>query len=166
MMPNVAKALKDEISRISRREVKSVTALIGKSHGELKKIVADLRKRVGLLERENRRLLARERKDASESPQTPSEETAKARLTSIGIRSLRSRLRLSQADFAKLLGTTAHSVYLWEKKDGALRPRDKTRAALLSIRGLGAREAKEKLGEDKGKSNRKGASSQKRTKTR
>jgi len=63
-------------------------------------------------------------------------------------------LRLSQADFGKLLGTTAHSVYLWEKKDGALSLRDKTKAAILSIRGLGAREARTKLGEAKGKRKR------------
>jgi len=34
-----------------------------------------------------------------------------------------------------------------ERKEGALSLRDKTKAALLSIRGLGAREAKEKLAE-------------------
>jgi hypothetical protein len=38
-------------------------------------------------------------------------------------------------------------VYLWEKKIGALNLRDKTKSAILSSRGLGAREAKEKLAE-------------------
>jgi DNA-binding transcriptional regulator YiaG len=79
------------------------------------------------------------RKYQIESPQKPDEETGKERLTSKGIRSLRRKLRLSQFDFGKLLGTTAHAVYLWEKKQGPLRLRDKTKAALLSIRGLGAR---------------------------
>lgn len=60
---------------------------------------------------------------------------------------LRKKLRLSQADFGKLLGTTPHAVYLWEKKLGALNLQDKTKAAILSVRGLGAREAKEKLAE-------------------
>jgi hypothetical protein len=60
-------------------------------------------------------------------------------------------LRLSQLDFAKLLGTTAHSVYLWEKKEGALKLRDKTKQALLSIRGLRAGEARTKLDEAGGK---------------
>jgi len=73
------------------------------------------------------------------------EEGKKARFASRGIQSLRKKLRLSQADFGKLLGTTAHSVYLWEKKAGVLNLRDKTKAAILSIKGLGAREAKEKL---------------------
>jgi len=60
-------------------------------------------------------------------------------------------LRLSQLDFGKLLGTTAHSVYLWEKKEGALKLRDKTRQALLSIKGLRAGEARAKLDEAGGK---------------
>jgi len=63
------------------------------------------------------------------------------------IRALRKKLRLSQADFGKLLGATPHAVYVWEKKIGALNLRDKTKAAILPVRGLGAREAKEKLEE-------------------
>ena len=56
-------------------------------------------------------------------------------------------MKFGQADFGKLLGTTPGAVYLWEKKIGALNLRDKTKAAILSVRGLGAREAREKLAE-------------------
>jgi DNA-binding transcriptional regulator YiaG len=146
-MSNVAKVLKAEIMRISRKEAKAATQGIGKSNTWLRKIVADLKKRVVLLEEENKRLVAAMRKYPVESPQKPDEETNQSRLTSKGIHSLRGRLGLSQADFGKLLGTTGHSVYLWEKKKGPLRLRDKTKAALLSIRGLGTKEAKEKLAE-------------------
>jgi hypothetical protein len=72
-------------------------------------------------------------------------------------------LRLSQTDFGKLLGTTPHAVYLWERKEGALNLRDKTKGAILSIRGLGAREAEEKLAEAGRKLNkRREAASKKR----
>jgi DNA-binding transcriptional regulator YiaG len=150
-MSNIAKVLKAEIMRISRKEAKEATQEIGKSNTWLRKIVADLKKRVALLEKENKRLVETMRRYRIESPQKPDEETGKARLTSKGIRSLRRKLRLSQLDFGKLLGTTAHSVYLWEKKEGALKLRDKTRQALLSVRGLGAREARTKLDEAGGK---------------
>ena len=153
-MSNIAKVLKAEIARISRREAKTAVGAIGKSHTVVKKTVAGLRKKVAFLEKENRRLVATMKKHQVESPQALAEETTKARLTSKGIRSLRNRLRLSQFDFGKLLGTTAHSVYLWERKEGALRLRDKTKAALLSIRGLGAREASTKLAEAQAKSSR------------
>jgi hypothetical protein len=40
---------------------------------------------------------------------------------------------------------TTHAVYLWESKEGPLNLREKTKAALVSIKEMGAREAKEKL---------------------
>jgi DNA-binding transcriptional regulator YiaG len=154
-MSNVVKILKTEIAKISKREAKSATQAIGKSNTWLRKVVADLKKRVVLLEKENRRLMATVKKYQVEPPQkVDQEETSKARLTSRGIRSLRRRLRLSQLDFGKLLGAASHSVYLWEKKEGALRLRDKTRQALLSIRGLSAGEARARLEEAKGKRKR------------
>ena len=147
-MSNVVKILKAEIARISKREAKSATKAIGKSNTWLRKTAADLKKRLVLLEKENKRLVAAMKKFQVEEPQKlDQEEGKKARFTSKGILALRKKLRLSQADFGKLLGTTAHSVYLWETKIGALNLRDKTKAALLSIRGLTARDAKEKLAE-------------------
>jgi DNA-binding transcriptional regulator YiaG len=144
-MRNVAKILKDEISRISRREARSHVDPIGKSHAALKKVVTDLKKRIAVLEKENRRLMKPKGKDKTESAQTPTQGGVKVRFTSKSIRSLRSRLGLSQSDFAKLVGAAVQSVYLWENKEGVLSLRDKTRQALLSIRGLGAKEAKERL---------------------
>jgi DNA-binding transcriptional regulator YiaG len=147
-MSNVVKILKAEIARISKKEAKSATQAIGKSNTWLRKTVADLKKRMLFLEKENKRLIAVVKKFQVEEPEkVEQEEGKKARFTSRGIHALRKKLRLSQADFGKLLGTTPHAVYLWEKKIGALNLRDKTKAAILSIRGLGAREAKEKLAE-------------------
>jgi DNA-binding transcriptional regulator YiaG len=147
-MSNVVNVLKAEIARISKREAKSATQGIGKSNVWLRKTAADLRKRVLLLEKENKRLIAAMKKYQATQPEKVDQEKArKARFTSRGIRALRKKLRLSQADFGKLLGTTPGAVYLWEKKERALNLRDKTKAAILANRGLGAREAKEKLAE-------------------
>jgi DNA-binding transcriptional regulator YiaG len=163
-MSNVVKILKGEIARISKREARSATQGIGRSNTWLRKTVADLKKRLVLLEKENKRLAATVKKYQVESPQESDQEgSSKARFTSRGVQSLRRKLRLSQADFGKLLGTTAHSVYLWEKKEGALNLRDKTKAAILSIRGLGAREAKEKLAELGGEIRRVVSKKRKRT---
>jgi DNA-binding transcriptional regulator YiaG len=145
-MSNIAKALKAEISRISRKEAKTATGPIAKSNIDLKKTVVDLKKRLAALEKENKRLLAGVKKEKSVKAPEPLEETKKARITSTTIRSLRSRLGLSQSEFGKLAGVTTGAVYLWENKEGPLNLRDKTKAALLSIKGMGAREAKEKLG--------------------
>jgi DNA-binding transcriptional regulator YiaG len=148
IMSNVVKILKAEIARISKKEAKSATQAIGKSNTWLRKTVADLKRRLVLLEKENKRLGATLKKYQVAQPENADqEEGKKARFTSKGILALRKKLRLSQADFGKLLGTTPHAVYLWEKKIGALNLRDKTKAAILSVRELGAREAKEKLAE-------------------
>jgi DNA-binding transcriptional regulator YiaG len=144
-MSNVAKALKAEISRISRKEVKSATGPIAKANIDLKKTVVDLKKRLTALENENKRLLAGVKKEKPVSASESSEETKKARITSTTIRSLRSRLGLSQAEFGKLAGVTTGAVYLWEKKEGPLNLRDKTKAALLSIKGMGAKTGKLKM---------------------
>jgi DNA-binding transcriptional regulator YiaG len=145
IMSNVAKALKAEIARISRKEVKSAVDPIAKSNTGLKKIVVDLKRRVTALEKENKRLLAGAKKDKSVKSAEPSEEAKKARITSTTIRSLRKKLGLSQADFGKLAGVTTHMVYLWETKEGPLNLREKSKAAILSFKGMGAREAKGKL---------------------
>jgi DNA-binding transcriptional regulator YiaG len=147
-MSNIVKVLKAEIARISKKEAKSATQGIAKSTAWLRKTVANLKKRLVLLEKENKRLVGAMKKYQVTQPEKDEqEEGKKARFTSRGILALRNKLRLSQADFGKLLGTTPHAVYLWEKKVGALNLRGKTKAAILSIRGLGAREAKEKLAE-------------------
>ena len=151
-MSDIQKVLKAEIARISRKEARSASQGIGKSNTWLRKVVADLKRRMLLLEKENKRLAATLKTCSAESPQElVQEDGRKARFTSRGIHSLRNRLRLSQAEFGKLLGTTPHAVYIWEKKGGALSLREKTKAAILSIRGLGAREAKQKLEEIEGR---------------
>jgi DNA-binding transcriptional regulator YiaG len=114
--------------------------------------VADLKRRVLLLEKDNKGLLKAMKRYQEEYPEKPPEEIKKVRLTSRGVRSLRGRLRLTQADFAKLVGTTTHAVYLWEKKEGGLKLRDKTKEALLSIKGLRAEEARTRLTETETKS--------------
>jgi DNA-binding transcriptional regulator YiaG len=147
-MSNVVKILKAEIARISKKEAKSATEAIGKSNTWLRKTVADLKKRLVLLEKENKSLVAAmKRYEKAQPEKVDTEEGKKARFTSRGIRALRKKLRLSQADFGKLLGATPGAVHLWEKKVGALNLRDKTKAAILSVRGFGAGEAKEKLKE-------------------
>jgi transcriptional regulator with XRE-family HTH domain len=66
------------------------------------------------------------------------------------MRSLRRRLRLTGQEFARLLGITQQVVHGWEKASGPRRMRGSTRAAILAIRDIGAREARRRLEEMKG----------------
>jgi transcriptional regulator with XRE-family HTH domain len=77
-----------------------------------------------------------------------------------GMKSLRKKLGLSQALFAKLMGVSAQAVALWERKSGRLRLRKTTLARLAEVRTLGARAAAQKLadmGVKKGRPGRKSA---------
>ena len=69
-----------------------------------------------------------------------------------GVRSHRARLELSAMDYGRLVGVSGLTIYHWES--GKVRPRQAQLAKLASIRGLGKREAMNRLAmldRDKGK---------------
>lgn len=134
------------ITRLARKEVKASVTKVHKPTVQLKHDVAALKRIVATLEKDNRRLQAVVAQVVKTQPAPAPADADKARLTGKGIRSLRRKLRVSQADFGRLIGVTAQAVVNMEKKSGALAVRKGTRAAILAIRGMGAREAKAKLG--------------------
>lgn len=146
-MPDIGKVLKDEIRRLARKELRVATDVLRRDKFALKRAVAQLKRRVAQLERESRRLAAAASKRQAEAPSVAPEAGEKARLTSRTIRSLRRKMRLSQAEFAKLVGVSTFAVHRWEHRPGKLCLRRRTRLALLAVRGLGAREARARLNE-------------------
>ena len=143
-MSNIITALKAEIARIARKEAKQAVAPLHKPTVGARHVLADLKRRVAALEKENKRMAAL----LSKIPQPePKEEPAKAKgwISGKGVRSLRQKLGLSQDAFAKLVRVSPNCVYQWESKPGMLRLRENTRAAVFAARDLGAREAKDKL---------------------
>ena len=66
------------------------------------------------------------------------------RFSPVWVSRQREKLGLSAADFWRLVGVSGLSIYNWEK--GKVRPRRKQLEALASLRGLGKREARERLG--------------------
>ena len=149
-MPNIAKVLKDEIARIARRETNKALASVSTSALGLRRTTTDLKRRVAQLEKElsslKKSIDVLKSAHAAAAPKT----AGKARLTAKSMRNLRRRLRLSGQEFARLLGITPQVVYGWEKASGPLRVRGTTRAAILAVRGIGAREARRRLEEIKG----------------
>ena len=100
-MPNLAKVLKEEISRLSRKEARRLTASVAKSNATLRTRVATLRKEVAVLKAEQKRLSSALLKVARNAGvESPQEEF---RITSRGVRALRRKLRLYQAQFAARL---------------------------------------------------------------
>jgi DNA-binding transcriptional regulator YiaG len=144
-MPNVASVLKAEIARIARKEAKGAFTPVRRATARLRKDTAALKRRIVALERDMKGLQALVSKTAQAMPAPAPEEADKARITAKGIRSLRRRLKLSGEEFGLLLGITPQAVYNLEKGKGALRVRASTRTGLLTLRGIGAKEARESL---------------------
>ena len=142
-MSSFVSSFKAEVIRLARKEAKAVVTPIKKPSGSNRKALADLKRRVATLEKECRRLGSLVAKVPQ--PQAEPAEGQKARITAKGMRSLRRKLGLTGEEFGTLLGVSTVTVYQWERKDGPLHVREATRAAILSVRDLGAREAKERL---------------------
>lgn len=136
-MSNLSQAIKAEIVRLSRKEVKSAVNPIRKSNFTLKLAVAELKRQVATLESANKALL-KTVKPTTE--QVAPEEIGKARFTAGTIKKLREKLGASQASFAKFLGVSVNTVNNLEHKTGRLRLRSATLASLLAARKLGKRE--------------------------
>jgi DNA-binding XRE family transcriptional regulator len=149
-MPNVMKTLRDEITRLARKEVKASVTKVHKPTVQLKHDVAALKRTVAALVKATNIMRGVLEKIVTSQPPPVAEETSKARITGKGVRSLRRKLRVSQADFGKLIGVTAQAVVNMEKKSGPLAVRKVTRAAILAIRGMGAREAHKVLSKGEG----------------
>lgn len=139
-MSNIGTVLKDEISRLSRRESRSQIDPTRKATAQHRRAIAGLKRQVAQLERQVG-LLARKVFSARSavSPSTAKPE----RFVAKGLRSQRSRLGLSATDLGKLLGVSAQSVYNWERE--LARPRGEPLARLAALRGIGKREAGERL---------------------
>jgi DNA-binding transcriptional regulator YiaG len=140
-VPNVNAVLREEILRLSRKEVREAVTSLRKSNTSLRHDVAELKRRCGELAKEQRRL---GRLCAAAAPaEEEADETTLERMrpTSAMIRRERERLGLSQREMAELIGVSTNSVNLWEHKDGRLALRAKAREGLLRLRGMGKREA-------------------------
>jgi len=144
-MPNIGALLKEEIRRLAKKEARSLMASLRKDNAKLKRTAAEHKRRLAVLERDNRRLVAEADVRLAEGVKARPEEVAQARIGPSRIRALRKRLRLSQAELGQLLGVTGNTVFNWENKAGKLKLRDKAKAAIVAARKLSAKEARRKI---------------------
>lgn len=140
-MPNVAALLKQEITRLARKEDRSAIDPLKKASAQHRRAIAALRRQIAQLQRQLATLGRRLEKGAGAAPAAP--ERPKVRFVARGLRSHRARLGLSAAEYGKLVGVSAQSIYNWEQ--GAARPRAAQLAALVALRGVGKREAQARL---------------------
>jgi DNA-binding XRE family transcriptional regulator len=139
-MPNIAAVLKEEITRIARREIKSETEKLKKATSQYRSDIAALKRRIAELEKQVGRV---NKKSPKLQPAHDQTESSKMRFVAKGFASLRAKLGLSAADMGKLIGVSAQTVYHWETEKS--RPRQSQLPSIAAIRKIGNREAAEIL---------------------
>jgi DNA-binding transcriptional regulator YiaG len=140
-MPNIATALRHEVTRLARKELRTQL-------DPLKKSVASLRSEVAVLKRRNQALEAALRQAARARPRAAVPEADEAdgkpaRFSAKGLATNRRRLGLSAHNFGLLLGVSGQSIYAWEQ--GRAKPRAKQLTAIAALRGIGKKEAANRL---------------------
>lgn len=142
-MPNFAAALKDEISRLVRKELKGDIAALRTTIATQRGEIAELKRRAKALEK-SMRGAARTAQGKEKLPAASSVvSTTPLRFSSKGLATHRKRLGLSAAQVGLLVGTSGQSVYLWES--GSVRPSEKHMPAVAALRSMGKREIAAKL---------------------
>lgn len=142
-MPNIASVLKDEITRLARKELRNETEGMKKASALYRSEIAALKRRVQTLEKQLTRFAknggAEKPADTASSP-----PENRHRFSAKGLRAMRKRLALSAPEFGTLLGVSAQTVYNWETETS--RPREQQLGAIAALRGVGKREAMKRLG--------------------
>ena len=160
-MANLASALKEEIGRLARKEIRQQTAgtvrtvtQCEREIGALKRQIGDLQHKLSALrtqgasgsavsKKAGKRKVAAAKPAAKTAPDS-GRKPSRARFSANGLKTHRERLGLSADNYGKLIGVSGLSIYNWEQ--GKARPRESSVAALMSVRGIGKREAAKRLG--------------------
>lgn len=141
---NIAAALKSEIVRLARKELRHETQSLKKAVSSYRSEIAALKRRVLELEKQIRRQ-GRGSKAKDPSTEAKPADTAKLRFSAKGLAAQRKRLGLSANDLGLLVGTSGQSIYNWES--GQNRPRNAQLPAIAALRKMGRREVAAKLEE-------------------
>lgn len=142
-MPNIASVLKEEITRLARKELRSETESLKKASASYRSEIAALKRRVTTLEQQLARLGKKTARNV-EAPADP-EVASRVRYSAKGLRTQRQRLGLSAADLATLLGVSQQTIYNWEAE--TTRPRGPQITAIAALRTLGKKAVATRLEE-------------------
>ena len=160
-MPNLATLLKEEISKIVRKEVQDQVRELQKTVREQRDALARLEKQSGPAKAKAAAKPAATKsaatKPAAAKPAAAKPAAAKVskapagdkrkqiRISPNTIKKHRKRLKLSQAELGELLNVSTNTVLRWEA--GTSKPRSKHLSGLGQLRSMGLREVKKQLGE-------------------
>lgn len=141
-MTDFANALKAEIARLARKELRAQLEPLKKSATQSRAQLAALREEVRAL-RTQLGTLGKQARRAVGTTSTQVQKTSRQRFTAKGFAAMRNRLGLSCIEMGQLIGASDQSVRKWE--DGTAVPRGKFQQAIFALRGVGKREIATRL---------------------
>jgi DNA-binding transcriptional regulator YiaG len=162
-MPNLAATIREEIQRLARKEIKAQTGATKQAVAQYRREIAKMKRQLAAQEKQIAFLEAQEKKRLEE-PQATEEPAEGVRFSARSVKSQRERLGLSAANYAKLVGVSAVTIYNWEQ--GETRPQKAQLAALVAVRGMRKREALVKLELLKAKEKKTASKPKKKTRKR
>jgi DNA-binding transcriptional regulator YiaG len=136
-MSNIASVLKSEFSRLARREIRSQLASLRKASTQHRSTIAALRREVEQLRKKVRSVGKH-----SSSALSAEKDSVQRRFRPAGLATHRKKLELSAQDYGALVGVSGQTIYHWEEGQ---RPRAAQLEALAAVRGMGKREAAQRL---------------------
>lgn len=140
-MSNIAALLKQEISRLVRKELKSETESLKKASSRYRSEIAELKRRIASLEQQ---MKAAERQSRKQHPATvPAEVESSVRFRADGLKKHRERLGLSAAALGSILEISPQTIYNWEA--GKTRPSKEQVGKIAILRKMGKREVQDRL---------------------
>jgi DNA-binding transcriptional regulator YiaG len=145
-MGKMEQALKSEMIRLATKQMRVTYLPLAREVRKLKRTVAELRRMVAPLKVLGGELEAQKAAQLAKLEASP-DEVKGSRISARLIKSLRSKLGISQGELATLVGVSAGAVGFWEQ--GKARPHGKNKVALVALRKLGKREVKKLLAKKK-----------------
>jgi DNA-binding transcriptional regulator YiaG len=141
-MANIATVLKQEITRLIRKELKTETESLKKANSRYRSEIAELKLRIAALAQDLKAVERQNRRQAP-VPADPPEAENKVRFRADGLKKHRERLGLSAPVLASILGVSPQTIYNWES--GTSRPSKDQVVKIAILRKMGKREVQERL---------------------
>ena len=143
-MANLTSLLRDEITRLARRQINAEIVPLKKRWAQQRRVIAALKEECSALRRELSQLSQRGTTVAPKAPPRAAEGGAtRRRFRADGLRSFRVRLGLTVREVALLLGVSEQTIYNWET--ASTRPQPAMIDTIAQLRALGKREVKARL---------------------
>lgn len=137
---NFANQIKNEISRLAKKEVRAEIQSLKKASASYRSEIAGLKRRISELESALKKQATTTK---NKTIARPEEEKSLLRFRVTGFANLRKKLGISAAQLGKLLGVSAQSVYHWET--GKSKPRKSQLQAIAEVRKMGKKIVAAKL---------------------